>query len=59
MLALSVTLGLGGTSAVFVPMFSVMTRMRASHDAASIIREKEARLHGTRIAASHLSAVAA
>jgi hypothetical protein len=59
MLALSVALGLGGTGAVFVPMFSVMTRMRASHDAANIIREKEAHLHGTRIPASRLSPAAA
>lgn len=59
MFALSVALGLGGTSAVFVPMFSVMARVRASHDAANMTLAKEAYLNGTGSVASPLSATAA
>jgi hypothetical protein len=35
MFGLSIVLGLGGTGAIFVPVLSVMTRARASHDAAN------------------------
>ena len=34
MFALSLALGVGGTTAIFVPMLSVMSRARAAHDAA-------------------------
>ena len=34
MFALSLAVGVGGTTAIFVPMFSLMSRARAAHDAA-------------------------
>jgi hypothetical protein len=44
MFALSLVLGLGGTTAIFVPVFSVMTRARAAHDAAQRSQAPEARI---------------
>jgi hypothetical protein len=57
MFALSLALGLCGTGAIFVPMFSVMTRARASHDAAKTGIRPEG-LH-TRAARGSISASAA